>query len=86
MSQAGESRDRDAAEAQTALQQMTNGYWVTQLLYVAAKLGIADLLKDGARSLQVLAESSGAHAPSLQRLMRALVGLGVFSETDAGGL
>ena len=64
MSQAGESHDRDAAAAQAALQQMTNGYWVTQILYVAAKLGIADLLKDGARSLQVLAESSGAHAPS----------------------
>ena len=84
MSHAGQSRDGDAAEAQAALQQMTNGYWVTQVLYVAAKLGIADLLKDGARSLEVLAESSHAHAPSLQRLMRALVGLGVFSQNDAG--
>jgi hypothetical protein len=35
------------AEAQAALRQMTNGYWVTQIIYVAARLGIADLLATG---------------------------------------
>lgn len=31
----------------TALFQMATGYWISQAIYVAAKLGIADLLKDG---------------------------------------
>ena len=72
------------AEAQAALQQMTNGYWVTQIIYVAAKLGIADLLGDRPRAIDVLAKSTGTHEPSLRRLMRALTGLGVFKQAENG--
>jgi O-methyltransferase/methyltransferase family protein len=72
------------AEAQAALQQMTDGYWVTQIIYVAARLGIADLLNDRPRAIDVLAKSTGTHEPSLHRLMRALAGLGVFKQTENG--
>jgi hypothetical protein len=72
------------AEAQAALQQMTNGYWVTQIIYVAARLGIADLLSDRPRAIDVLAKSTGTHEPSLHRLMRALTGLGVFKQAENG--
>jgi hypothetical protein len=72
------------ADAQAALLQLTNGYWATQIVYVAAKLGIADLLAHGPQRLEALAEATRTHAPSLQRLMRALGGLGVFRETDSG--
>jgi site-specific DNA recombinase len=34
----------------TALFQLATGYWVSQAIYVAAKLGIADLLKNGPQS------------------------------------
>ncbi|MFB2981369.1 hypothetical protein [Microseira sp. BLCC-F43] len=37
---------------QMALLQMVSGGWVSQAIYVAAKLGIADLLKDGPKSSQ----------------------------------
>ena len=84
MSQASESHDGDIAQAEAALQQMTNGYWATQIIYVAAKLGIADLLKDGPQHIQALAQATGTHAPSLHRLMRALTGLGVFVEDEDG--
>jgi hypothetical protein len=84
MSQASEPQGRDVAQAQAALQQMTNGYWATQIVYVAAKLGIADVLKDGPRSIQMLAQATETHAPSLYRLMRALAGLGVFRENENG--
>lgn len=47
MSSPGEPETEDAAEAQATLQRLTNGYWITQIIYVAAKLGIADLLKGG---------------------------------------
>jgi O-methyltransferase domain/Dimerisation domain len=72
------------AEARAALQQMIDGYWVTQIIYVAARLGIADLLDDRPRPIDVLAKSTGTHEPSLYRLMRALTGLGVFSQTENG--
>ena len=84
MSQASESRGGDVAQAQAAVQQMTNGYWTTQIIYAAAKLGIADLLEDGPQGIDALAQATNSHAPSLYRLMRALAGLGVFVENENG--
>jgi O-methyltransferase domain/Dimerisation domain len=59
--------------------QMATGYWVSQAIYVAAKLGIADLLKEGPQSCVALASASGSDSPALFRLMRALASVGVFS-------
>lgn len=63
---------------------MITGYQRSQALYVAAKLGIADLLADGPKTVEELANASGAHAPSLYRLLRALASEGVFREQDTG--
>ena len=41
----------------TLLQMMT-GYWVSQALYVAAKLGVADLLAEGPRPIEELAAAT----------------------------
>lgn len=67
------------------------GYGAAQVLNVAAKLGLADLLAAGPRDTASLAEESGTHAPSLARLLRALAALGVvmqhadgFALTDLG--
>jgi hypothetical protein len=57
---------------------MATGYWLSQAIYVAAKLGLADLLKDGPKSCSALAEATGADGPALFRLMRALSSGGVF--------
>jgi ubiquinone/menaquinone biosynthesis C-methylase UbiE len=62
------------------LNQLICGYWHSQCVYVAAKLGIADLLVKGPQSIEVLAERTGTHRKSLFRLMRALASLGVFAE------
>jgi O-methyltransferase/methyltransferase family protein len=67
-----------------ALMQMVIGYRASQALYVAAKLGIADLLKDGPKGSDALAQATQAHPAALRRLLRALVSLGVFEE-DAQG-
>ena len=72
-----------ATPAATLLHLMT-GYRAMQALYVAARLGIADLLKDGARGSEELARATGADARALHRLLRALASLGVFGE-DADG-
>ncbi len=63
-----------------ALFEMATAYWLSQAIYVAAKLGIADLLKDGPQSCVALAASTGSDTPSLFRLMRALSSVGIFSQ------
>jgi hypothetical protein len=66
------------------LQTLLDGYCGTAISYIAAKLGLLDLLADGPQSSDALARSIGAHAPSLHGIMRGLVVLGVFSEGDDG--
>lgn len=61
---------------------MITGYWVSQAIYAAAKFGIADLLQDGARSVESLAEETGSNADALYRLLRALASVGVFAEGE----
>ncbi len=69
--------------APPALFQMATGYWLSQAIYVAAKLGIADLLTEGPKSSAELAAATGVDAPSLFRVLRALAGVGVFSHTGS---
>jgi hypothetical protein len=67
-----------------ALLQMTNAFQASQAIHVAATLGIADLLKDGPRHVDELAQTTGTHAPTLYRLLRALASVGVFAEQPDG--
>jgi hypothetical protein len=53
-------------------------------VYVAAKLGIADLLKEGPLHPEALAQATGAHPGALTRLLRLLASQEVFAE-DAHG-
>ncbi len=62
------------------LNRMIGGFWMTQAIYVAVRLRIADLLVAGPRTADDLAVESGAHARSLYRLLRALASSGVFRE------
>ena len=73
---------KDRNPSPLVLFQMATGYWVSQAIYVAAKLGIADLLKDGPQSCVALAAATGSDASSLFRLMRALSSVGVFSHVS----
>ena len=65
-----------------SLFQMATGYWLSQAVYVAAKIGVADLLMDGPESCSVLAAKMGVDRHSLFRLMRALSGAGVFAQLE----
>ena len=68
---------------QLILQQLIQGFQVTQCIYVAAKLGIADLLKDGPKSSEDLAQATGTHAPSLYRVLRLLTATVLLTEGEA---
>ena len=63
---------------------LTIGHWVARLIYVAAKLKLADLLKDGPRTTAQLATATGVQAPGLYRILRTLASVGVFAETKGG--
>jgi hypothetical protein len=61
--------------------QMATAYWMSRLLYVAAKLRLADHLAAGPKRAEVLAATTGTHAPSLYRVMRTLASLGLLTES-----
>ena len=63
-----------------ALQNMILGKWIAQAVSVAAKLGIADMLKDGPRACDELARANQVDEPALYRVLRALASVGVFTE------
>jgi hypothetical protein len=64
------------------LRRLVNGYRVSQAISVAARLGIADLLADRARSSDELAAETDSHPDTLYRLLRALASVGVLREED----
>lgn len=76
------------------LARLTDGYLSTQLLRVAAELGVADALRDGPRTAAELATACGALADPLERVLRGLAADGVLDErpgrrfalTDVGAL
>jgi len=79
-----QGQDKVAPEASRALSQMIMGFRLTQMIYVAAKLSIADMLKDGPQTVEALARATGAQASSLYRLLRALAAVGIFAEDEEG--
>jgi len=66
------------------LTQMITSYWVSRAIYIAAKLRIADHLKDGPRTAEELATVAGVAPRPLYRVLRALAGQGVFAHEADG--
>jgi hypothetical protein len=64
---------------------LINGYQMTQAIHVVASLGLADQLRDGARSAEELARLAKAHPTALYRLLRATAAAGIFHEITTGG-
>jgi hypothetical protein len=79
-----ESITQRSLPPQLVLYQMSTGHYVSRGLHLAAKLGLADLLKDGPRHYGELAQATAMHAPALNRVMRLLASVGVFEEQENG--
>jgi len=60
------------------LYELFQNLWALPSLYVAAKLNVAEWVKDSPKSITELARLTNTHAPSLHRVMRALVAQGIF--------
>jgi hypothetical protein len=66
------------------MNQLMSGFMTSQAIAVAAKLGIADLLKEEPGTAEELAIATKAHAASLNRLLRMLTSVGIFAEDTNG--
>lgn len=62
------------------LMQMLFGAQMQRSVCLAARLGVPDLLADGAQTAEELAAKTDTHAPSLYRLLRTLASIGLFTE------
>jgi hypothetical protein len=70
--------------ARQRLAGMIGGYYLTQAIHVAAKLGIADRLRAGPRDAGQLARGTGTNARALHRMLRTLASFGLFAADDTG--
>jgi C-methyltransferase len=70
--------------APAAMMEMIVATWTSQAITVAAQLGVADSLSDGPLPIEELAARVGADADALGRLLRALIGKGIFRQRRDG--
>jgi SAM-dependent methyltransferase len=64
--------------------QIISGFWISRSVYVIGKLGIPDLLQTGPKTAEELAAATNTDAPSLFRILRALVSVGVLKSAEGG--
>lgn len=69
--------------AQTLLRHATS-FQLSQAIWVAVRLSLADHLKSGPMTAAQLASLTRCHAPSLYRLLRTLAAFNVLEEVEAG--
>lgn len=76
--------DRAGATDRERVIEMITGAWKTRVIGEGARLGLFDHLAGGARTTDDLAETIGANADGLMRLLRGLATLGLVRH-EAGG-
>jgi hypothetical protein len=77
-----ETGPADGEAAAGELRRLLNGYQATQVIHVAAVLGIADHLSSLPVAVEPLAVAVDADPEALHRLLRAAAALGIFQEHD----
>ena len=75
-----EARLRNRAK----LIEMIGGYMAAHALGLAAELKIADRIHEGVHTSEELAAATGAHEPSLRRMLRLLASVGITTEPEPG--
>lgn len=81
MSAPADTTDQTAA---FALLDLIQGSVVTQAIYAAARLSIADILSEGPLTAAEIAKRAGANEEAVYRLLRLLSGYSVFAEGEDG--
>ena len=60
------------------MSRMITGSWISQLVYVTAKLKLADLVAIGPRTSEELAGLTDTQPDMMYRVLRALASIGIF--------
>jgi AraC-like DNA-binding protein len=76
--------NQQLAPAPAAMLEMILATWTSQAITVAAQLGVADALANGPLPIDELAARVGVDADALRRLLRALMGRGIFRHRRDG--
>ena len=74
-----------SSAAALRLLDLIQSHRVTAVIYVAAELGLAELLRHGPKSVSELAEATGADGHALGRLLTALSTVGLCARVGADG-
>jgi len=61
---------------------MGTAYWLSSLVYTAAKINLADHLANGPQSAVGLAGATRTHPRALHRFMRTLASFGILAQND----
>lgn len=70
------------SEGLERLQGLMTGFWISKVLFTGVELGVFDELAKGPASAEILGYRLRLNPNSLERLMNALVALGLLSKTD----
>jgi orsellinic acid C2-O-methyltransferase len=84
VSQSFETNTSQALDPAERVWRLITSNWMSQAIYVAAELRIADLLASSPKTSEELAGATGAHPPSLRRLLRALTTIEICREREDG--
>ncbi len=63
------------------LRSLITGYETSQVVHVAARLGVADLLANGPRTAEALADTLRVDASALNRVLHAMAALGLVEQS-----
>jgi hypothetical protein len=70
--------------AQQHVSQLIGAFWAAQVASAACSLSLPDRLADRPMTADELTAAAGAHAPSVRRLLRAMVSLGLCTQGTDG--
>ncbi len=79
-----ESKSDQQSSPRTILEEKMGKLRLPYSIYAAAKLGVADLLKNGPKRYEELAETLSVHPRALLRVMQILADEGIFEEIEEG--
>lgn len=67
-------------QASEQMMRFITARWISEPIFVAVKLGIADFIENGKKSIKDIAIETDCLEANLYRLMRALASVGIFEE------
>ena len=74
--------EKSEVTPQETMLNLIGGFWVARSLYLAAKLGVADVFDDQPKTIAQLAAATNTEPQPLYRLLRALASVGIFTEVS----